>query len=166
MEVRPARLDDVPGICRVCAEGWRDTYAGLLDDDVIERTIADFYNEERVLREVESPEGWDGWLVAELGGRVVAAGGGGVTEPAVGEVFVLYVDPCRRGGGIGTRLLEAITEQQRAQGAREQWVSVQPGNEKGFPFYRARGFVPRGERPAHGSSPNEGRVSLRLWRRI
>ncbi len=42
-----------------------------------------------------------------------------------------------------------MTAQQRAQGAREQWVSVEPENDKGVPFYRARGFVERGAAPAH-----------------
>jgi len=68
-------------------------------------------------------------------------------EQGVFEIFVLYLDPMRRGEGIGTLLLDAITEQQRAQGAREQWVSVEPENMKGLPFYYARGFEVRGKRP-------------------
>ena len=99
-------------------------------------------------------------------GRVVGAGAGGMTAPGVGEVFVLYLDPVRRGEGIGTLLLEAITAQQRSRGAREQWVSVEPRNTKGLPFYAARGFELRGERPACGCEPDERRVSLRLSRRL
>ena len=87
-------------------------------------------------------------------------------EPGVGEIFVLYLDPTRRREGIGSLLLDAITEQQRADGAREQWVSVEPDNVKGLPFYEARGFVARGECPALGSAPEEGRISLRLMRRL
>jgi ribosomal protein S18 acetylase RimI-like enzyme len=128
--------------------------------------IAEYYNPERIRSEIEAPEGWDGWLVAVEEETVVGAGGGGIIAPGVGEVFVLYLDPTRRGEGIGTLLLEAITEQQRGQGAREQWVSVEPDNEKGLPFYRARGFEVRGERPAWGTKPEEGQVSLRLRRSI
>jgi ribosomal protein S18 acetylase RimI-like enzyme len=72
----------------------------------------------------------------------------------------------RRGEGVGTRLLDAITDQQRAQGAREQWVSVEPENTKGLPFYYARGFEVRGKRPQWGAAPEEGRLSLRLMRRL
>ena len=68
---------------------------------------------------------------------MIGAGGGGITQPGVGEIFVLYLDPTRRGEGIGTLILDAITEQERAQGAREQWVSVEPENRKGLPFYFA-----------------------------
>ena len=95
-------------------------------------------------------------------GEVVAAGGGGLLRPEVCELFVLYVDPSRRREGAGTALLEAITASLRVQGAREQWVSVEPRNDKGLPFYYARGFVEREERP---SFRREG-SSLRLWRPI
>ncbi len=162
--VRPARLDDAEAIARVCADGWRDTYRELLEPERIEAAIAEYSTPERIRREIDPREGWDGWIVAVEDGVVVGAGGGGLTGPGVGEVFVLYLDPARRGEGIGTLLLEAITDRQRAQGAREQWVSVQPDNTKGLPFYAARGFEVRGERPAWGSAPGESRLSLRLVR--
>jgi ribosomal protein S18 acetylase RimI-like enzyme len=97
---------------------------------------------------------------------VIGAGGGGITQPGVGEIFVLYLDPTRRGEGIGTRILDAITEQQRAQGTREQWVSVEPENTRGLPFYFARGFEVQGQRTEWGTTAEDGHVSLRLMRRL
>ena len=164
--IRPAEPDDAAGIARVCSEGWRDTYADLYAPEQIESVISEYYAPERIAAEIAAPQGWHGWIVALDDEALVGAGGGGMIEPGVGEVFVLYLDPARRGEGIGTLLLEAITEQQRADGAREQWVSVEPENMKGLPFYEARGFRLRGERPAWGSPPEEGRVSLRLRRRL
>ena len=164
--IRRAETSDAEGIARVCAAGWRDTYHGLKEPERIEAVIAEYYAPERISREIAAPEGWDGWIVAVEDDTVIGAGGGGMTEPGVGEVFVLYLDPRRRGEGIGTLILDAITEQQRAQGAREQWVSVEPENTKGLPFYYARGFEVRGKRPEWGTVPEEGRVSLRLMRRL
>ena len=132
----------------------------------IESVIAEYYGSRRIRREIIEPRGWDGWIVAVQDGTVIGAGGGGMIEPGVGEIFVLYLDPKRRREGVGNLLLDAITEQQRAQGAREQWVSVEPDNAKGLAFYYARGFEVRGERPAWGAAPEEGRVSLRLMRRL
>ena len=166
ISVRPAEPGDAAGIARVCAEGWRDTYAGIYTGEHIESVIAEYYTVERIAAEITAPEGWDGWIVAVEDGEVVGAGGGGLIEPGAGEVFVLYLDPKRRREGIGTLILDAITRQQLAQGAREQWVSVEPDNEKGLPFYNARGFEARGKRPAWGSAPEEGRFSLRLMRRV
>jgi ribosomal protein S18 acetylase RimI-like enzyme len=166
LEIRRAEIRDADGIARVCAAGWRDTYQGMKESERIEAVIAEYYEPERIRREIAAPEGWDGWIVAVEDETVVGAGGGGMTEPGVGEIFVLYLDPTRRGEGIGTLILDAITEQQRAQGAREQWVSVEPENRKGIPFYYARGFEVRGQRPEWGTAPEEGRVSLRLMRAL
>src|SRR5436309_15991722 len=101
--IRAALAEDAAAIARVCAAGWRDTYAGLKDPERIEAVIAEYYTAERISGELEPRDGWDGWLVAVENGEVVGAGGGGLTEPGVGEVFVLYLDPNRRGEGIGTR---------------------------------------------------------------
>jgi hypothetical protein len=40
---------------------------------------------------------WGGYVVAELDRPVLVAGGGGLIEPGVGELFVLYADPRQRG---------------------------------------------------------------------
>jgi ribosomal protein S18 acetylase RimI-like enzyme len=160
---RRAELRDVEAIQRICTDGWRDTYRGIYSPAEIERVIDQFYNRERLSSEIEHPEGWDGWWVAEDEEReVLAAGGGGLTEPGVAEVFVLYADPRRRGEGAGSAILDAITDEQRSKGAREQWVSVEPENEIGLAFYRARGFVQAGSRPAY---QRDG-ISLRLRRGI
>jgi hypothetical protein len=116
VRARRAELRHVDAIGRVCSKGWRDTYAGLYSSQEIEQVIDRFYSAQRIREEVESPDGWDGWGVAE----------------------------------------------DDAGGAREHWVSVEPENEKGLPFYRARGFVERGQRLA---GAREG-IVLRLWRAI
>jgi GNAT superfamily N-acetyltransferase len=164
--IRRAVPGDASGIARVCAEGWRDTYQDIYAPEEIEKVIADYYTPERITAEIIAPEGWDGWIVAVERAKVIGAGGGGMTDQGISEIFVLYLDPSRRGEGIGSLLLDAITEQQRAQGAREQWVSVEPENKKGLPFYLARGFRVLGNRPAWGTRPEERRISLRLMRRL
>ena len=167
IEVARATTEHVAGICRVCADGWRATYADMCSREYIERMIGEFYNEERVLKEVtETGREWGGYFVAVEDGRVVGAGGGGMTGERSGELFVLYVAPDRRNEGIGTRLLDAITRQQKAFGATEQWVSVFKGNRKGIPFYEARGFVFQHEQPAHGNQDGDGYMSVRYRRFI
>lgn len=161
IHARRAEPREVDGICRVCADAYRATYPGLLPENSIEHVISEFYNAERVRSELLEPEGWDGWWVADEDGVVVGAGGGAITARGVSEVYVLYVDPSRRGEGIGTLLLDAITPELIELGAREQWVSVQKGNEMGVPFYEARGFVAKGERPSFGGVKS---TSLRLRR--
>src|SRR3954451_10932143 len=162
MRARPATPDDVEAICRICADGWRDTYAGVRTEPEIEAVIANFYTPARGSREIDADlPAWGGWFVAE-DEVVVAAGGGGMTGATTGELFVLYAGRARRGEGAGTALLAAITTQQMALGAVEQWVSVGVNNTKGIPFYEARGFVARGTHPAHAMAGE----SARYWRSL
>jgi ribosomal protein S18 acetylase RimI-like enzyme len=156
-------MQDVPELVRICSEGWRDTYRDLKPARYIEEMIAEFHTPERIASEIGTrDESWGGYVVAELDGRLLVAGGGGMIEPTAGEVFVLYADPRERRRGGGTAVLEFITSQQREHGAAEQWVSVEPENELGLAFYRAQGFVERGRRPAYRGDGE----SLRLCRRI
>ncbi|MDL4842321.1 GNAT family N-acetyltransferase [Aquibacillus rhizosphaerae] len=79
--------------------------------------------------------------IALLNSDVVGVIGGVITKPSVGEVFVLYVNEAYLYKGIGRRLFEALTKDQKHKNAVEQWVSVQEGNQRGIPFYEARGFL-------------------------
>ena len=166
--IQKAQTEHVKGIARVCTEGYWATYSEMYSADYIAAVIEEFYNEQRILKEVESrSREWGGYFVALETGEVVGAGGGGMISEKVGEVFVLYLDPNRLGEGIGTKLLEAITRQQKEEfGAQEQWVSVAKGNEKGIPFYEAREFISNGELPVYRSSAEDKIVSIRYWRKL
>ena len=144
---------------------------GLLSPAAIERQVELYYNPARVREEItaagKTPT-WQGYVVAvsELD-EVLGAAGGGVTDHAVGNVYVLYLNPSLRGRGIGTALLDFVTEQQMGEGATEQWLSVTEGNDLGIPFYVARGFVLRGREPF--ISAEDGTVeahSLRMSRAL
>lgn len=109
---------------------------------------------------------WGGYFVAVEDEEVVGAGAGGMIEETIGEVFVLYLNPERRNEGIGSMILDAITAQQKRWGAKEQWVSVQKGNDKGIPFYEAKGFSLQYEKQGYGNEAGEDFISLRYCRII
>lgn len=167
MEIRKARSEDAAGIQKVCAAGNRSTYPGLLPQHEIERVIEKFYNEQRILDEIGNiNQEWNGWFVAVDEDEVIGAGGGGFTGEEVAEVFVLYLDPARKCQGIGTQLLEAITDDQKNRGAHTQWVSVAKGNTMAIPFYEARGFVFQYEEPAYDMPEESEHMSVRYMRRL
>jgi GNAT superfamily N-acetyltransferase len=150
-EVRLARAGDEDAICDVCREGFTVSSDGLLTSATIERRAQEYYNPTRVRHEITTAgadPGWQGYVVAvsEAGG-VLGAAGGGISDGTVGNLYVLYLDLALRGRGIGSALLDFVTEQQRSEGATEQWVSVTEGNDLGIPFYLARGFVVRDRVP-------------------
>jgi GNAT superfamily N-acetyltransferase len=169
--VRLARPGEEEAICGVCRAGFAVSSHGLLSSTAIERQADLYYNAGRVREEITSagdtPE-WLGYVVAASDvGEVLGAAGGGVTNRSIGNVYVLYLDPLLLGRGIGTALLDFLTQQQRSEGATEQWVSVTDGNDLGIPFYLARGFVVRERVPF--ITADDGTVlahSLRMSRTI
>ena len=89
-----------------------------------------------------------------------------MADDTLGELYVLYLDPNRRGEGIGTLLLNAVTAQQKEWGATEQRVAVAKGNQKAIPFYEARGFRFLSEKDSYFSAKQEGYVTLHYIRKI
>lgn len=162
-----ATLEHVEGIAKVCSDGYRATYTHIYPQAYIERIISEFYNDDRIFNEVTtSNKEWGGYFVAMEKDKVVGAAGGGMTSETTGELFVIYLDPTRRNEGIGTLLLDAITEQQKDLGATEQWVSTPKNNHKGIPFYEARGFHFQYEKDGYGNREGEDYISLRYRRGI
>ena len=167
IEIKLADQTHVKGIQEVCSAGYRATYPGLRSNDYIEEVVEEFYNLERLEKEVtEISRHWGGYFVAVENGKVVGAAGGGMESDTLGELYVLYLDPNRRGEGIGTLLLEAVTAQQKELGATEQRVAVAKGNQKAIPFYEARGFRYLSEKESYYKGEEEGYVSLHYIRKI
>ncbi|MBM7542660.1 GNAT family N-acetyltransferase [Amphibacillus cookii] len=167
VEVIRATEAHVSGIINVCRSAYWDTYQATHSEAYIDRVVKTFYHPERVWYEVtKTSRSWGGYFVALDHDQVVGAGGGGMTDRQISELFVLYIDPSRRNQGIGTKLLDAITAQQKQQGARKQWVSVQKGNMKAIPFYQAKGFIFSHEQSSYGNSEIESYISLRLYRKL
>lgn len=167
ISIQKAAEKHIEGIAKVCTDGYWATYDSLYPKEYIERIVTEFYNHQRVLDEVTTiSKEWGGYFVAIENEEVVGAGGGGIISESTGEIFVLYLNPKRRNEGIGTMILEAITKQQKQFGAKEQWVSVTKGNEKGIPFYEAKGFSFKHDKEGYGNIDDEGYVSLRYHRYI
>ncbi|WP_035427498.1 MULTISPECIES: GNAT family N-acetyltransferase [Sediminibacillus] len=163
--IKKAQPEHAAGIARVCTVANWATYRNIRSTTYIERVIEEFYNEPRILKEIEqTSRSWGGWFVAMEEGNVIGAAGGGMTEEKEAEIYVLYLDPERRNEGIGTMLLEAVTEQQKQLGAIKQWVSVAEGNQKAIPFYEARSFQFHSRQADYGSSQEERYQSLRFVR--
>lgn len=167
MKICKANSNHVEGIAEVCIESYWSTYHDIYSKEYIETVIRDFYNHQRILSEVTySSKEWGGYFVALENEEIVGAGGGGMLNDTAGEIFVLYLNPNRRDEGIGTQLLQAITHQQKEFGAIEQWVSVQKGNQKGIPFYEAKGFQFQHEQKGYHDKKENNYITLRYKRQL
>ncbi|MDE2399109.1 MAG: GNAT family N-acetyltransferase [Burkholderiales bacterium] len=86
------------------------------------------------------------FLVALQGGRVVGFIIGEVRDwefgsPPCGWVFAIDVDPRARLGGIGTRLLQAISERFRSAGVRQLRTLLALDNTLILSFFRSQGMM-------------------------
>jgi GNAT superfamily N-acetyltransferase len=152
--VRRATTDDGDAIRAVAASAWRDTYAGLLRPETIEKFVTSAYSDERVdLRVTEHH-----FFVVEGEEGIVAFADAVAHEDHV-ELQAIYALPESRGHGAGTALLTTIVEL-----FPEQPISadVVVGNRKGETFYERRRFVP-GER-LELTLFDEPVVERRWWR--
>ena len=128
------RRRDAPADPAHRPRGVAAAYRGLLLDETMSGSRARL-SEDRVDLRIERHETWMG----ELGGEAAL-----FAETAVGPdrvtLVAIYADPLRRGLGLGSAALAAITA---AHPDLPIAADVLIGNEAGETFYTARGFVPR-----------------------
>lgn len=167
--VRPATADDLPAVLAMKNAAWRETYAHVLDDALLDRLDA---------RLDEQVEGWRTalaqgarvWLAEEAGGVVVGmaataprterslpapAGANGWPEDLPETVLTsLYVLARAHGTGLGHRLHEA------ALGDIPAVLRVLEGNERAVRFYRGHGYAPVGDPEPIGGAWGDAREQL------
>jgi GNAT superfamily N-acetyltransferase len=166
--VRPAVLQDAHAIAAVHVATWRDAYAGVLPDDLLDGLNVD-----------ERAKTWRGRLAAlpaglfvfvfELDADVLGFVSGGPQRDggAAGEVYAMYVDPGSQGRGSGRQLLQAAVDCLTRAGFTEARLWVLAGNYRARGFYESQGWQPDGTEqpwtyPGVGESLTEVRYVANL----
>ena len=144
MEIRPAGVEDAPGIAEVHVASWRWAYAEVLPPEVLEGLRVE--DRERVWRDVV-PRG--GVVVAEEAGRIVGFASAGPVangdmSAQTSQLFAIYVAPDVTGIGLGRSLLDRAMETMRTRGSRRAILWVLAANVRARRFYDAAGWVSDG----------------------
>jgi ribosomal protein S18 acetylase RimI-like enzyme len=142
--VRRATATDAPELARVQVETWRETYRGIMRDEVLddpgsvakrERFWTTVLTDEHVRDRTAA--------VAELEGKVVglALAGPPLDDDATWtrQLYVLYTLAAVHGSGAGAALLEAVLDDDASVAL---WVA--DPNPRAQSFYRKHGFEPDG----------------------
>ncbi|WOF21486.1 GNAT family N-acetyltransferase [Microbacterium betulae] len=141
-EVRPARAEDARAMAWVHVQGWRETYRGLLPDELLDDP-GFLPRRERFWTTALTGERWTThrFAVAESGGSVIGIAGSAPAEEEEWDVHLnmLYLLSEHHGGGAGTALLQAVVEPHESAAL---WVA--DPNPRAQAFYRKHGFVPDG----------------------
>ena len=100
------------------------------------------------------------WLVA-VEGEHVAGYVGSQTVMAEADMMNLAVSPAYRNQGIGTALVNALTDALAQNGAYCLTLEVRASNSSAISLYRKIGFLQVGKRPNYYRHPKEDALILR-----
>ncbi len=114
ISIRRAQVLDAEAMGALYVRVWQDVYPGVIPNETLLAMCPD-RAAERWEAAILAEGGRRGALVAEdVRGGIVAIGNYGPNRdrslPYEGEIFTLYVDPDRIGGGTGSMLLTAMFE--------------------------------------------------------
>lgn len=168
MNLRQARPGDEEAVARVHVRTWQEGYRGLLPDDYLQTLDP----ADRAARYTFGQANDDGHLYTEVAvdgeaicGFATTGGCRDTDQPAVGELYAIYVDPDWWSRGVGRALIEAARHRLSDQGYRRAVLWVLVGNTRAERFYRIDGWGPDGERrreELHGIEVDEVRYGRSL----
>lgn len=143
MNIRPAHIEDAPGIARVHVASWQAAYAGLISSSFLDALSVE-QREERwrslltitpatsLVFVAENPQG-------ELVGFVNAGAEREGNTSYHGEIYAIYLlKSCQR-QGIGRQLFMAAARGLREQGLNSMLLWVLADNNPARAFYEAMG---------------------------
>lgn len=144
--IRAPRDGDADTLAHVHVTSWRETYAGLVPEEMYDESAYEQRREfwTQVIARVLSGEARSTVRVAELGGRIVGFASAGPSRPGIQkrpvELGMIYTLAEVQGRGIGDALLEAVLGDRPAQ----LWVAEE--NPRARRFYTRHGFTWDGTR--------------------
>ena len=148
--VRPARLDDAPGIARVQVISWRTTYPGMIPQDYLD-SMDEALFVGRWSERLRHESSRRATFVAEDDGRLVGFATGGPEREGDaryhGELYAIYILQEWQGEGLGRELADAVAGVLVERGLRSMLVWVLRDNHAARAFYERLGGVYVREHP-------------------
>jgi GNAT superfamily N-acetyltransferase len=143
VQLRWATSHDARAVAAVHVDSWRQGYAGLIDQRVLDGLSVD-ERAEGWVRWIENPEQPHRLVVAEIAGHIVGwatfgpARDEGMSEH--GELAGLYVHPDFWSQRIGHGLLRRVEAELHAAGFEHAYLWVLRGNDRAASFYSRHGW--------------------------
>jgi ribosomal protein S18 acetylase RimI-like enzyme len=150
--VRAMTEADIDAVATVHVHGWQAGYAGIVPDAVL-HALDPAVN--AAGRRAQPVIAGTHTLVAEQDGEVIGftsfgpyrvQGREGEYEPAIGELYAIYVSPGRWGTGAGRALMDACRRALAADGYCEFRLWVLEANDRARRFYERAGMAADGAR--------------------
>ncbi|GAA3337718.1 GNAT family N-acetyltransferase [Amorphoplanes nipponensis] len=149
--LRPLTDADIDAVAAVHVRAWQIGYAGILPPDYLAGLDPAAFARHR--RERTPPPGARTLVAVDddtvigftsFGPYRVDSGAG--FNPAIGELYAIYVDPARWSGGTGRKLLAAARAGLAEAGHPAMRLWVFADNQRARRFYERAGLTPDGAR--------------------
>ncbi|MBQ8509849.1 MAG: GNAT family N-acetyltransferase [Clostridia bacterium] len=142
--IRRAVAEDYADFARVLCQCWRETYAGLIPDDVLDRNT-DEVHRRQMFASIMGKRG-QFYAIAFDGLRPVGIVNAGVSredgDPAdMGELAAIYTLAETYGSGLGQALFDAAMDALRGMGMAQAKLFVLEANGRARRFYEKNGFT-------------------------
>jgi GNAT superfamily N-acetyltransferase len=172
VEIRDATPADAHAIADVLVRSWRAAYRGLLPDHVLAGlSVPDRERFWSTALTAHAPG--TGAVVATIADAVVGVAATGPplvpadrADPALGDLYALYLAPDVWHRGIGARLHDAALDRLRSCGFTHAGLWVLDTNERALRFYRRQGWTDPGrsrlDRGPGGTELHERRLHRAL----
>ena len=156
--LREARSVDAAALGALHVASWRETYPGLLPDQMLAR-LSPEARAAMWLSVLDDPAAFDGTrvFVAESGGAIVGFGACSRQRDATlealgfdGEIGAIYILQARQRTGLGRALMRMMALRLRDEGRRAASLWVLRGNTTARAFYERLGAAVIAEKKGHG----------------
>lgn len=145
--IRPARVEDAGTIARIHVDGWRETYAGIIPDDVL-AGLDVTEKSEMWTKALASPD-LDAFVGGtgedKLTGFACCRERVNVPDAFEGEFQAIYVLKAGQGIGLGRGLMTAMARALATRGFRSAALRVARRNAPACAFYAHLGGIEAGE---------------------
>lgn len=140
IEIRKARVEDASAIATVHVAAWRESYRGIVKDDVLDSLSIQRRKEQWVNSLSDETHAYHRAIVAEMDEQVVGFASYGLPQIKDsgfdGELFAIYILKAAHKKGLGRLLVRAVVNGLREMGCHSMMVWVLKENP-------ARGFYER-----------------------
>ena len=148
MLLRTAQPADAIAVADVHVRAWQEAYRGLLFDEYLDGLQVEEWAQGYRFGDVDATK--PSTVLAldrdAIYGFATIGPSADEDRHGTGELLALYVDPDRRGLGVGRALIEEARARLARQGFREAGLWVLVGNKRAERFYRTDGWLPDGAR--------------------
>jgi ribosomal protein S18 acetylase RimI-like enzyme len=154
VRLRRLRADEVEPLRELRLRALREDPGAFAEsfEEARARPLADWASwaadESRVIVVAIDGERWVGMVACRL------------LEPRSSWLTALWVEPAARGAGLGLRLIDAVADWAREQGAAAVELSVTTNNDAAATLYARAGFAETGRRRPLPSDPSRTEVFL------